>query len=162
MATKIEWIDGNREPQEKPNPDYPDGIDVDASEGHQPTCFTNLPYPAKRCGHYLIVCDICHQRVALTTAGRPDDPRSIRIRCALDKMSDLSGELLGPSGKFPQGKIEAEDEGELKIAVGTHADGKNVLIAFGKKVSWLGFPKDEAILFAELILQHARALKDDA
>jgi hypothetical protein len=42
-----------------------------------------LPYPAKRIGHYRIECELCGLRVACTTAGRPDDPRSIRIACKL-------------------------------------------------------------------------------
>lgn len=76
----IEWLDAEREPQCKPNPEYPSGIDVDLTNG-RPGCIVSLPYPAKRCGAYVVECRKCGVHVGLTTAGRPDDPRSVKIRC---------------------------------------------------------------------------------
>lgn len=78
---KIDWIDSGREPQCAPNPKYPMGIDVDMSDGAAKTCSAALPYPAKRCGAYIVECEKCGQRVAITTAGRPDDPRSAKLAC---------------------------------------------------------------------------------
>ena len=78
---KVEWIDRGREPQCPPNPDYPDGIDLDATWAGQKSCFTKLPYPAKRCGFYKVSCDRCGCVIAVTTAGRPDDPRSVKVPC---------------------------------------------------------------------------------
>jgi hypothetical protein len=78
---KIEWIDRGREPQCAPDPEYPNGKDVDGSEGAPKTCFTELPYPAKRCGLYIVECETCGVRWGVTTAGRPDDPRSVKIAC---------------------------------------------------------------------------------
>lgn len=77
---KIEWIDRGREPQNPPNPAYPSGIDVDMSEG-KPGCITSLPYPARRCGVYIVECGKCGIRVGVTTAGRIDDPRSVKVPC---------------------------------------------------------------------------------
>jgi hypothetical protein len=78
---KIEWVDGRRDPQNAPNPAYPNGIDIrlttDATVG--PTCINPLPYPAKRCGYFVVFCESCDQRVIVTTAGRPDDPRSLQL-----------------------------------------------------------------------------------
>ncbi len=81
----VEWIDGHREPQNAPDPKYPNGIDIDVSNGHpfQFTCQTALPYPAPRCGQYLISCSRCGWTGIVTTAGRPDDPRSIKIPCSI-------------------------------------------------------------------------------
>jgi hypothetical protein len=78
---KIEWIDGEREPKVAPNPAYPNGKDMDMSEGAAKSCYTELPYPAKRCGVYVVECETCGLRVGVTTAGRPDDPRSLKIAC---------------------------------------------------------------------------------
>ena len=78
---KIDWIDSYREPKQKPNPLYPNGQDIDASAGAMITCETALPYPAPRCGHFLILCRTCDQNIVVTTAGRPDDPRSLKIGC---------------------------------------------------------------------------------
>lgn len=77
---KIEWIDHKREPRCAPDPAYPDGKDIN-TVGDRPSCKANLPYPAKRCGLYIVECERCGYRVAITTAGRPDDPRSVRLPC---------------------------------------------------------------------------------
>lgn len=79
---KIEWIDRGREPQCPPNPAFPNGIDLDtAKEFGKPTCHAELPYPAKRCGLYYVECNICGTNALITTAGRPDDPRSVDLLC---------------------------------------------------------------------------------
>ena len=78
---KVEWIDSGREPQCPPNPKFPNGIHIDVSMGQPVACKVELPYPAKRCGRYVITCEACSLRMHVTTAGRPDDPRSIKLRC---------------------------------------------------------------------------------
>lgn len=77
---KIEWFDSGREPQCAPDPAYPKGKDLDISMG-APSCVATLPYPAKRCGYFVVECAKCGMSVAVTTAGRPDDPRSLRMPC---------------------------------------------------------------------------------
>jgi hypothetical protein len=77
----VHWLDHKREPQCKPNPDYPEGVDVDISDGAARTCSTPLLYPAKRCGVYIVRCDLCGHTAGITTAGRPDDPRSVKLPC---------------------------------------------------------------------------------
>ena len=80
----IEWIDSGREPQCPPNPDCPEGIDVDATGYEGKSCSVTLPYPAKRCGVWHIRCQDCGRAIAITAAGRPDDPRSVRFNCNWD------------------------------------------------------------------------------
>lgn len=77
---RFEWFDSGRSPRIKPNPAFPDGVDVDIARG-QKKCRTDLPYPAKRIGHYLVNCDVCGATALITTAGRPDDPRSVTLPC---------------------------------------------------------------------------------
>jgi hypothetical protein len=77
----IEWHDHGREPERAPHPAYPQGIDVDLAGDRTPSCTVTLPYPAHRCGHYLVVCTECLLTVAITTAGRADDPRSLTLPC---------------------------------------------------------------------------------
>lgn len=77
----IEWFDAEKEPSCKPNPNYPNGIDLDLSAGAGQTCFAKLPYPAKRIGVYLVECQWCGLRAGCTTAGRIDDPRSVKLAC---------------------------------------------------------------------------------
>lgn len=77
----VTWNDHGRESRYSPDPRYPDGFDVDASNGAEPVCFVSLPYPARRCGSYIVSCRRCGVIVAVTTAGRPDDPRSVTLAC---------------------------------------------------------------------------------
>jgi hypothetical protein len=78
---KITWIDHGREPRHPADPRYPDGVDVDLSNGAARTCRVALPYPAPRCGLYAISCGSCGRSVLVTVAGRRDDPRSVAIAC---------------------------------------------------------------------------------
>jgi hypothetical protein len=89
MSHRIDWFDGGREPQCAPDPRYPTGIDIDASNGATIACVVMLPYPAKRCGHYLVRCRTCGQKVAVTTAGRPDDPKTVTIACGAKLLNVL-------------------------------------------------------------------------
>jgi hypothetical protein len=84
MTHKIEWIDRGFEPTQPPDKNFPDGVDVDLRSNRlegPASCGVKLPYPAARCGYFLIVCEDCGLRVTVTTAGRPDDPRSASFSC---------------------------------------------------------------------------------
>lgn len=82
---KLAWIDSGKEPSCEPDAAYPNGIDLDASDGAARACLVVLPYPAKRIGGYVIECLICGLRAACTTAGRADDPRSMKVACKTNK-----------------------------------------------------------------------------
>lgn len=81
----IDWIDRGREPQVAPNPDFPDGKPIDISIEGEPSCEVDLPYPAKRCGVYVVICNECGLRQGITTAGRPDDPPHFKFPCGKGK-----------------------------------------------------------------------------
>lgn len=82
---KVKFIDSGREPKCAPNPDYPTGMDVDLSFGSPDTCTAAIPYPAPRCGIMVIECGKCGLTVALTVAGRVDDPRVLKMACKVTK-----------------------------------------------------------------------------
>jgi hypothetical protein len=79
----VKWIDRYREPTQPPNTRYPTGVDVDLSSDAERTCHLKLTYPAPRIGVYSIRCLTCGLTVAITTAGRADDPRSVKLACKL-------------------------------------------------------------------------------
>jgi len=86
MTFVVTFIDSGREPQCKPDPRYPKGIDVDLREPDKraavyPHCCYGVPYPAPRCGIYSVKCEKCGLTVAITVAGRTDDPRSVTLPC---------------------------------------------------------------------------------
>lgn len=60
---------------------------------------------------------------------------------------------LGPTGNFPRGHINLQDEGELRI--GVTVENNTVIIAFGKSISWFGLSRLEACQFADLIKKRA-------
>lgn len=63
-------------------------------------------------------------------------------------------EPLGPTGRSPRGKLNADDKGELRIGVA--ADRGNVVIDFGTRVSWVGMPPEQAEQLAETLRTKAR------
>lgn len=65
-------------------------------------------------------------------------------------------EKLGPTGEYPEGKLNEYDKGGLNMAIGIM--NNNVVIEFGTPVTWLGMPKKEATAFAKLILSKANEL----
>jgi hypothetical protein len=82
MTLSVEWVDFGREPKCAPDPEFPAGKDLALSTlPAEKECVTTLPYPAKRCGMYIVKCETCGLSVGVTTAGRADDPRSVRVMC---------------------------------------------------------------------------------
>lgn len=78
----VRWHDAGELPTQPANPDYPKGIDLDVAGGALEVCTVLLrPYPAPRIGVFVVTCQRCGFRAKVTTAGRADDPRSIRLPC---------------------------------------------------------------------------------
>ncbi len=76
-----------------------------------------------------------------------------------DKSNGHRGKLFGANGKYPQGHLNNEDEGELRLGIG-HSDGK-VIINFGKSVTWIAFDPEQAIEIACQILGTAKKIKGE-
>lgn len=61
--------------------------------------------------------------------------------------------FLGATGRFPQGKLTPQDEGEIRFAVGEKDE--KVILDFGKATAWIGFEPEQAIQIAQIIQTHA-------
>jgi hypothetical protein len=70
--------------------------------------------------------------------------------------SMFSNPELGATGRFPDGKLNAQDQGEIKIGV-TVSDEK-VVLAFGKPVEWIGFTREQAIQIGQTLIDRARQI----
>lgn len=151
MTLNVTWKDSGREPQCPPDPAYPKGKDVDISGGAGDFCITDLLYPAPRCGLWLVRCNQCGRSVAITAAGRPDDPRSVKLAC---RAKEVDG--LGPTGHFPDGKIAPDDEGGLELAIGAW-EGK-IKIMFGAEIKWLALTPSQALAVAAALKSYAEDL----
>ncbi len=66
-------------------------------------------------------------------------------------------EQPGATGKFPRGKLNQDDEGELIVSVTKDPETGYVVINFGTPVAWTMLPPAEAIKFANAILKRARS-----
>lgn len=60
---------------------------------------------------------------------------------------------LGATGKYPRGKVNKDDEGELTMAVARVGDV--VRVEFGKPVAWLAMTPADAVGLAQLLIKHA-------
>ena len=67
---------------------------------------------------------------------------------------------LGPTGKFPKGKISEHDDGGLKVAIGVDKNHNRIIIDFGTKVSWIGFSAEEAEMLAISLLLNIKKMKE--
>lgn len=80
---RLDWLDRHREPVGPPDPTYPHGVAIDVALDAMKACRVELPCPAARCGLWVVVCQECGFAIALATAGRADDPCSVRVPCRL-------------------------------------------------------------------------------
>lgn len=65
--------------------------------------------------------------------------------------------LLGARNTYSQGKLNDDDGGDIQMAVSSDKLDGIVRLDFGKPVAWLGFPPEQAIQLAKLIMKHAGA-----
>ena len=63
------------------DPQFPDGVRATMARSGAPSCTIEFPYPAPECGHWQAVCRLCGFSIAITAAGRADDPRSLTVNC---------------------------------------------------------------------------------
>lgn len=76
------------------------------------------------------------------------------------KMSFASlQDCLGATGKFPHGKIDRLDEGQIKFAIAADHATNTVLVSFGKAIVWIGMTADEAIKLANTLRDKGLELK---
>jgi hypothetical protein len=66
-------------------------------------------------------------------------------------------EELGASGTYSQGKLNADDEGDLLLKLS--AEGDNVRVDFGKPVAWIALDVDSALEVASAMIEQAMRIK---
>lgn len=57
-------------------------------------------------------------------------------------------------GEFPDGRLNANDQGALACSVG-HEKGK-VVMMFAQPTAWIGFTPNQAMDIAQMLIKHAR------
>lgn len=66
---------------------------------------------------------------------------------------------LGATDRFPRGKVNEQDEGEIMMAVAADRGTKTVVINFGKPTAWLALEYENAIELSNSIRDAAFALR---
>ena len=81
MAVKF-FPSGWGKAQCPPDPRYPEGVILKANVADDtPVCTFELPYPVPERGFIIVDCERCGATVAISAAGRLDDPVSVTIPC---------------------------------------------------------------------------------
>ncbi len=65
---------------------------------------------------------------------------------------------IGPTGRFPYGRLDADDEGELAVAISADPAHGVVRFAFGKLIGHLALPAGHARQLAAVLLAKAAEL----
>lgn len=95
---KIEFVPSGRgKARCAPDPAYPNGKKIECPYAEGKSCLVKLPYPAPECGYWLVSCRDCGCQVAVTAAGRPDDPVSFYMPCQEEKNAAMVSKLVARS-----------------------------------------------------------------
>ena len=92
------------------------------------------------------------------------DDRSLLFEGTWPRVDDLrkfqpwNKRRTGATGYHPFGKINADDEGGLRMGVAVDQSNGIVRVDFGKPVAWLGLDRETALGLADLIRKHAETL----
>lgn len=95
------------------------------------------------------------------------DPRSTQCfdRRLVDRVIEIArdfgpppGVRLGATGRFPRGRINAHDQGELRLALAADHQHAIIRMEFGKPVARLGLPSNDARALAQMLTNLAAEL----
>ncbi len=67
---------------------------------------------------------------------------------------------FGATNKYPEGKLNETDEGEIQLGVTHDPKIGKVIINFGKPVAWIGFSGAQAMDLARSLEDHACRCRD--
>lgn len=68
---------------------------------------------------------------------------------------------IGPTGRFPRGKLNEEDQGEIQMAIGTDLVKNVVMVHFGAPMKWLALDRTTALAMSESLRQKAEQLREE-
>lgn len=79
----IRYVERGGPPKNAASAMFPNGVDLDLSNGARQACLVPLPYPNPHgnIGMWLVNCAKCGRSVGVTAAARADDPRSVTVAC---------------------------------------------------------------------------------
>jgi hypothetical protein len=84
------------------------------------------------------------------------------VLCRVYALGASTTRVVGPTGAFPYGKLDPDDEGELSVAIAADRSQGVVRFEFGKPVAFLALPAAHARTLAAVLLEKARELERGA
>ena len=73
----------------------------------------------------------------------------------------MNNKQPGPTGEFPNGRLNNYDDGELAIGVTADKENNVLIIDFNKEIGWLGLKPEEAYDLSRLLFQKAKELEGE-
>lgn len=61
---------------------------------------------------------------------------------------------------YSDGRLGADDDGDLAMAIGADQARRVVIIDYGKLIQWVGMPPEQAVRMAEMLIEKALAVSD--
>ena len=72
-------------------------------------------------------------------------------------------QLMGQAKRaYPQGRISAEDDGVLAVAISTDHKHKRIIMHFGKMLSWVALDINTTEMLLEHLALKLKELKDES
>ncbi|AMV20438.1 hypothetical protein VT03_21245 [Planctomyces sp. SH-PL14] len=63
--------------------------------------------------------------------------------------------------EYPNGRLNASDDGEVAFKIGGDGERGVVVIDFGKPVTWVGMTPQQAVEMAQLMIKNAREVSKE-
>ena len=63
--------------------------------------------------------------------------------------------------KWPEGRLDGTDDGQLVYKVGSDPETGLVKIEFGKPVAWMAMSPQDAVNLAQSLIKHARSISKE-
>ena len=70
-----------------------------------------------------------------------------------------AAEKLGPTDQFPQGRLNPNDKGEIRMAIFPDEESRVIIMEFGVELSWIGMPPGQAREMGEALIRHANEME---
>lgn len=67
----------------------------------------------------------------------------------------------GPTGEFPNGQLNEDDDGELAITIVADKKDGVVILDFGKSTAWIGLAPDNVYALVEVMKEKAKEIEDN-
>lgn len=85
---------------------------------------------------------------------RPKQPTMDELRAKVE----AAEKQFGATGRYPDGKLNENDEGEISLGIATH-EGK-VIMNFGDNpIKWIGFTKEQAKIIGEALIKKSEEIE---